>query len=274
MKKWIKIAGMILFLAVLIMGTIFLVAWRSPKYYVAGMSEQADIIPFSTYTADHPKPYVIARKDFVVFGAEHTKDPNHPQLLLLKKHWDKLQPTVALVESRLGFLLPGFMDPVKTLGEGGKVKALANKASIPVYTWDLSKEVLAEKMSKKFSAEQIAVAQILNPYFGQLRFGRPSDPEAFVAPFLKRAAYVGLQDSITSVAQVDAIWKKYFPALDWRNETDEDGLPGYLGEMMAYGNDLRNQHLINVVNDLRAKGERVFLVCGSSHAYCVNRGLR
>jgi hypothetical protein len=69
-------------------------------------------------------------------------------------------------------------------------------------------------------------------------------------------------------------WKRYFPALDWRDVSDEYRLPGYLGDLMEAGNDLRNQHLVNVAKELTARGERVFLVCGSSHAVCVEPAFR
>jgi hypothetical protein len=107
-----------------------------------------------------------------------------------------------------------------------------------------------------------------------MRFGKPSSPESFVEPYLKRASNAGMEDEIKSVADVDRFWKKYFPSGDWRNVSDEYGLPGYLGEMMTYTNDLRNQQLIDVIKELTAKGERVFVICGSSHAVCVEPAFR
>jgi hypothetical protein len=226
-------------------------------------------LPFKNYRADHRKPYIIEQKNLVIFGAEHTRDRKDSQVKMIKDRWERLQPTIALVEGRLGFLLPMFMNPVENLGEGGKVKELADSDNVPVYNWDLSKDELAIRMQGKFSKEQIALSQILNPYFSNMRFGKPANPESFVEPYIKRAANVGMQDEIKTVADVDRIWKKYFPSVDWRNVTDEYGLPGYLGEMMSVSNDLRNQQLIDVVKELTAKGERVFVICGSSHAVCV-----
>jgi hypothetical protein len=274
MKKFFKILGLLFLTAVVLGGAVFLLAWKSPKYYVAKSSAPAQYLQFKNYKANHTKPYIIETNNLVIFGAEHTRDPKDSQIKPIKDKWERLQPTVALVEGRLGFLLPMFMDPVEKLGEGGKVKELADRDEIPLYNWDLSKEELAKKMESKFSKEQIALAQILNPYFANQRFGKPSDPEGFVSPYLKRAANVGLQNQITSAADIDRIWKKYFPTTDWRNVSDEYGLPGYLGEMMAVGNDFRNQQLIDVVKELTAKGERVFVICGSSHAYCVAPALK
>lgn len=255
-------------IVLLVCGTIFVVAWKSPKYYIVKDYQAAGpYLPFSQYVASHPKPFVVEEKGVLIFGAEHTRDPRHPQIHKMEAAWRHFRPTVALVEGRLGFLLPRLMDPVKELGEGGKVKQLAEREGIPVYNWDLSKEELARGLRAKFSAEQIALYQVLLPYFSNLRWGKPSDP----APFLQldRAAYVGLQDSIRSIEDVDRVWKKHFPAIDWRDVSDERPLPGFLAGMMAATNDLRNQQLIAAVRELTAKGERVFVVCGSSHAVCV-----
>lgn len=269
MKKLLKILGLLLLTAVVLGGAVFLLAWKSPKYYLPKSSSSAPYLLFKNYRANHPKPYIIETANIIIFGAEHTRDPKDPQIKRIKDKWERLQPTVALVEGRLGFLLPAFMNPVQNLGEGGKVKELASRDDIPVYNWDLSKEALAKKMEAKFSKEQIALAQILNPYFADMRFGQPSDPEGFISRYLSRAANVGLQNEIRTPADVDRLWKKYFPNIDWQTVSDEYGLPGYLGEMMAVSNDFRNQQLIDAVKELTAKGERVFVISGSSHAVCV-----
>ena len=197
MKKLFKIFAWMVAILVAGCAIIFLVAWKSPKYYVAQSLHPASsqFIPFSRYTGEHARPYIVRNKAAVVFGAEHTRDAAHAQIKGIEKEWQALKPTIALVEGRLGFLMPGLMNPVETLGEGGKVKELAQRDGIPIYNWDLSKEALAAQLLQHFNAEQIALYQILNPYFSQMRFGKP-EPESFLKDFYKRAAFVGLQDSI------------------------------------------------------------------------------
>lgn len=270
MKKALKLTAWSTGILILALGIIFIISWKSPKYYVLQQSHPAySFTPFKNYTGEHPRPMIVEQNNVLVFGAQHTRDPKNPEIAMMEQRWKAFKPTVALVEGRLGFLLPGLMDPVENLGEGGKVKALAQENDIPLYNWDLSKESLAKQQEARFSKEQIALSQILNPYFSQLRFGKPASPEDFISPYLKRAANVGLQDSIKTTQDIDRIWKKYFPAKDWRTVSDEYGLPGYLGEMMAVGNDLRNQQLVAAIKELTAKGERVFVICGSSHAACI-----
>jgi len=273
-KKALKVFLWVILAVIILCGIIYLISWKSPKYYkVSDIHNTDSIIPFKNYAQiiDHQRPFIISSPNkYTVFGSAHTRDPNHFEIALIEKEWQKLKPTIALIEGRLGFLIPGIMDPVKNLGEGGKVKALAEKNNVPIYNWDLPKEILAEQLLKKFNAEQVALSQILNPYFGQLRFGKPTSPEGFIEEYLKRAKYVQQENNIKTAADVDRIWKKYFPAgPDWRNVSDENGLPGYLEDMIAITNDLRNRQLVVVIKELSAKGERVFASCGSSHAACI-----
>lgn len=272
-KKVFRIIKWLLFTVIILCGIIYLIAWKSPKYYSVSVTATDSIIPFKNYgqIINHQRPFIItASNKYCIFGAEHTRDPNYFEIALIEQEWEKSKPTIALVEGRLGFLIPGFMDPVKNLGEGGKVKALAQKDNVPLYNWDLSKEELATQLLTKFNAEQIALAQILNPYFGQLRYGKPDSPEKYIEQYYKRAKFVGQENNIANSTDIDRLWKKYFPTgADWRDVSDEQGLPGYLDEMAAFTNDLRNRQLVSAVKELTAKGERVFLSCGSSHAACV-----
>ncbi|MBO9633677.1 MAG: hypothetical protein J7578_11225 [Chitinophagaceae bacterium] len=273
-KKIVKYTGWSIAIIISLLGTIYLIAWKSPAYYTLVQSPNAkdSIVPFRDYSAyaNHTRPFIVEGENYIIMGASHTRDPRHPDLRLIHQKWERLNPTVALVESRLGFLIPYLMDPVKNLGEGGYVKKLADKDGVPVYTWDLQKEALAKALEGSFTREQIALAQILNPYFSDLRFGKPASPGNFIQPFLSRAAYVGQEARFRTVADVDLTWKKYFPqGPDWREVSDEKELPGYLSAMMAASNDLRNRQLVGVVKELTAKNERVFLLCGSSHAFCV-----
>ncbi len=260
-------------------GAVYLVAWKSPSYYVVAEAATADhdrIVPFAEYgsIADHARPLIFRRDGLTVFGAEHTRDPDDPQIARIEEEWAALNPTIALVEGRLGFLLPGLMDPVRKLGEGGKVRQLAGSDGVPLFNWDLPKESLARRLMAHFEPDQIALAQILSPYVSNMRFGKPDSPEDVVAADLHRAAYVGREEAFRSVADVDSAWASYFPnGPDWRDVSDEYGLPGYLADMMAITNDLRNRQLLDAIAELRKQGERVFVVCGSSHAACIERAL-
>ena len=273
-------AGFLLLLAL-----VAVWAWRSPPFYtrVAPGPLAAPIMTMEEYSkvsAEHPRPYVVeiesADGAVLVYGASHTRNPRDPQIADIRRRWDAFRPTVALVEGRLGFLLPGIMDPVRQYGEMGAVNDLARRSGVRVYSWEPPREVEFARMLERFPAKRVALFYVLRPYFSNLRHGRPADPDAYVEEYRrKRTAYPGLTNTLWNVADIDSIWKQDFPGLpDWRDTSDEYGLPGYLGGISAASNGVRDEHLVNVLLDLAGHGARVFAITGSSHSVKVEAALR
>jgi hypothetical protein len=274
----------ILILWVLSAGALWLIAWRRLPVY---LPESAIDLPVPLMTGleygevidTHPRPYVVEIESgaggIVLYGAEHTRDPYDPQISDMSRRWTEFRPTVALVESRLGIMFPGFMDPVKTFAEPGAVHALAREDGIPTYSWEPPVEVRMRNLfDQGFSAEQIALYIVLGPYFSNRRFGRPEDPESLVAEAVrKRGDWPGIEGIFADVDAVEEAWTGYFPdGPDWREVSDQYGLPGFLGRID--GNAARDEHFVRVIIDLVRQGERVFAVAGSSHAVKLDAALR
>jgi hypothetical protein len=260
--------------------------WRSPDYYTGSSSiELASPIftdeEYDTLIDTHPRPYIVEINTqnggaLLLYGSEHTQDPDDPQIADIQNRWSAFHPTVALVESRLGFFIQGFQNPVVEYGEMGWVFSLARKDNVPVYTWEVPREREIQSELEEFSKEQVALFYILRPYFGNLRFGKPDAPDAIAEIYIReRSDYPGIENMITSVEQIDAIWKRDFPdEADWRDTSDQFGLPGYLAEIAARSNQARDEHFVRVIIDLMQKGERVFAIAGSSHAVKLEPALR
>jgi hypothetical protein len=265
------------------LAVVWFVAWRSPAYYDAPPVElPVPILTMAEYdevSQVHPRPYLVkvqaSQGGLLLFGAAHTRDPHDPELAMLAREWDAFRPTVALVEGRLGFLFPRLMHPVKEYGEMGAAAARARASDVPLYTWEPRREWEVRRMLDSFPAPRVALFYVLRPYFSQLRFGRPSSPEDFVEEYRRnRTQYPGLEGTLTSMAAIDSLWARDFPGLpDWRETSDEYGLPGYLADLFARSNALRDEHLAAVLVDLVCRGERVFAVAGSSHAVKLDAAL-
>jgi hypothetical protein len=263
-------------LAALLTTLTFTFFWRSPGYYldVEPFPGEARVLPKAGYRLGHPQPYVYRAGDVFVYGSVHTEDPGDPQLADIETAWRDFGPTVALVEGRLGFLFPGLMDPVEEYGEMGRVNALAKRDDVTTYTWEVPWDRAATELAGRYPPERVALYFVLRPYFSTVRFGRPESPEAAVEEFLHRASIPALQGTISSVADVDRVWRRDFAGeRDWRDVSDEGPLPGYLADIGFASEDRRNVHLVRVVHALVAKGERVFVVCGSSHAVLIQPAL-
>jgi hypothetical protein len=263
----------------LLVAAVFLWAWRSPPFYTEAPPA---VLPVPVLTMDeydavsqtHPRPYVVEAETsegggaVLLFGAEHTRDPDDPQLAALRSLWDRFAPTVCLVEGRLGFLLPGLMDPAAHYGEMGAAAALARRDGLPIYSWEPPREAEVARMLEAFPAERVALFYVLRPYVSGLRHGKPEDPEGYVEAYRReRTAWPGLEGTIPSVAALDRLWQRDFAGFpDWRDTSDAYGWPGYLAALSDRSNALRDEHLAAVILDLVRRGERVFAVAGSSHA--------
>jgi len=260
--------------------------WRSPDYYTdyETIELAAPLLTseeYGTLVDTHPRPYIVELETqnngaLLFYGSEHIQDPDDPQIADIQTRWNDFQPTVALVESRLGFFIQGFQNPVKEYGEMGWAFWLARKDNLPAYTWEIPREREIQSALEKYPKEQVALFYILRPYFGNLRFGKPDDPDAVVEGYIReRSDYSGIENTISSAEQIDAIWQRDFPdEADWRDTSDQFGLPGYLAEIAVRTNAARDEHFVRVIIDLLQKGERVFAIAGSRHVVKLEPALR
>ena len=164
--------------------------------------------------------------------------------------------------------MEGLQNPVEKYGEMGWAFSLARKDNILTYTWEMPRELEIQHVLEIYSKEQVALFYILRPYFSNFRFGKPDNPDAVAIAYInERSDYPGIENVITSVEQIDAIWQRDFSdEADWRDTSDRFGLPGYLDEIAIRSNQARDEHFVRVIIDLVQKGERVFAIAGSSHA--------
>ena len=260
--------------------------WRSPDYYTdyETIDLVAPILTSEEYGAlidTHPRPYIVEIEtqnggSVLLYGSEHTQNPDDPQIADIQQRWESYQPTVALVESRLGFFVQGFQNPIEEYGEMGWAFFLARKEKVQTYTWEVPREGEIQYVLEKYPKEQVSLFYILRPYFSNLRYGVPDDPDTVAANYIReRSDYPGIENTIFSVEEIDAIWQRDFPdEADWRNTSDQFGLPGYLGEIASRSGEARDEHFVRVIIDLVQKGERVFAIAGSSHAVKLEPALR
>lgn len=285
-KEWVRktlLVLLILWVVLIVWGALF--AWRKvPEYLPEGSAALPQPImsseEYGSLINTHPRPFIIRIEianggGMLIFGAEHTKDPNDPQMEQILGEWTAFTPTVALVESRLGILFPGLMDPVETFSEPGKVHALAREQAIPTYTWEPPTDIMMERLlAQPFSQEQIALRVVLGPAFSARRFGTAEDSESIVKESIQdKKDWHGIGGIFTSIEEIDAAWEGYFPGgPNWRDVSDEYGLPGFLGEIET--NLPRDEHFVQVVIELAQQGERVFAIAGVSHAVKIEPALR
>lgn len=267
------------------------VLWLPPKKYQPKeqLKLEPPIMTLNEYTVTglintHARPYVYTIESnktkgaVLVFGTEHTFDPKHKQLPVMKEHWTKFNSTVAMVEGNLDLLITWFFDPVKASGEGGYTQKLAKAKGIKIYSWEVGFDTEMEHVLGKFHPVQIAVFYCLRPYQNRwAQFSKSEQDKKMGNLISKITSYKNLKGVISSVAQVDSLWKADFPSLaSWRTyKHPQNGWPeGKLKQIAEETNMVRDVNLCRSVIELVNKGERVFISMGASHAPRIERTLK
>ena len=110
-----KIAFVIFVAIAILLAFASTLFWRSPDYYTdyGSIELAAPLLTSEEYNAlinSHPRPFIVELENrnggaLLLYGSDHTQDPNNPQIAAIQVRWDTFQPTVALVESLLGFFV-------------------------------------------------------------------------------------------------------------------------------------------------------------------------
>lgn len=259
-------------------------AWRTPPELrpPATITLAVPIMTMEQYgdfVDTHPRPYVyeISAKTGAVlmFGSEHVKDPKDAMIVELRERARAFEPTVVMIEGRLGFHMGTTDGAIRKFGEPAAARALARELGAKAYTWEPDRETEIAMMLEEFPKEKVALMYILRPYFGNLRHGKPSDPDAALERTRrKRTKWTGLEGTFASVAEIDAVWKRdYSEFADWRDTSDEWGWPAPLVPLTEFNGTNRTTHLARCILDQISRGERVLVVAGLSHAVRIEQTL-
>ncbi len=289
MKRSIQLSVLLLVTALLLIQCNVL--WLPPKKYhpVNRVTLAPPVMTLEEYTSSglisrHPRPYVYTiesrntRGAVLVFGAEHTFDPNHKQFPAMKENWDRFNPTTALVEGNLDLILTWFFNPVKASGEGGYTQELAKSKGIKIYSWEPGIEAEMDAILEKYDPFHVAVFYCLRPYQNRWdQFSKAGQDSKMAHLIAERAQYKTLRGTLTSVEQVDSLWKADFPSLpSWRSyKHPANGWPdGMLKQIAEETNMVRDVNMCRAIIELVNKGERVFISMGASHAPRIEGTLR
>lgn len=289
MKRSIQLSVLLLVTALLLIQCNVL--WLPPKKYhpVNRVTLAPPVMTLEEYTSSglisrHPRPYVYTiesrntRGAVLVFGAEHTFDPNHKQFPAMKENWDRFNPTTALVEGNLDLILTWFFNPVKASGEGGYTQELAKSKGIKIYSWEPGIEAEMDAILEKHDPFHVAVFYCLRPYQNRWdQFSKAGQDSKMAHLIAERAQYKTLRGTLTSVEQVDSLWKADFPSLpSWRSyKHPANGWPdGMLKQIAEETNMVRDVNMCRAIIELVNKGERVFISMGASHAPRIEGTLR
>ena len=269
------------------------VIWLPPKIYTPEkvIALNPPVMTLREYTTSglinkHARPYLYQITNSTnggavyVFGAEHSKDPKHPQVAMIDSIWKLFDPTTAMLEGRLGYLITWLHNPIETKGESGFTAKKAKKKGIELFTWELGREnEINELIHKGYDPKLIAAFYSLRQHNNNWKnfSAENQNKEMMNAVDSKTKKYSSLKGLITSVNEIDSIWKaECLGVPSWRTyEHPQNGWPkGKLEDIAELTSSIRDEHLCKSIIDQVRKGKRVFVTMGASHAVTIERTLR
>ena len=285
-KKFLKIflVGISIYILTVLALLFADIIWMSPPYYNVTEYEPFDIPimsmkDYDEIVNDHRRPYYfsVSNSNGVVhiIGVDHTSDLSHPHLDSIRVKWEQAGPSVALVESRLGFLFTWGQNPIEKYGERGLTAFLAKKDNAQLYTWEPNRSMEVSFLLEKYPGKQLSLFYVLRPYFSYSINYRKNNTEALLNQLIKeRTDYSGLRNQFQSWNEIQEILENDYPEFDWKSHVSSDGWPdGYLYDIWNDSNQFRNRHMIQVIKELVAKGEIIFVTMGASHAPRIEKTL-
>lgn len=198
------------------------------------------------------------------YGASHTNAPDHPQISDIEDRWNEFKPTVALYEGRARGYFYGFLiEPFAGLPEPALVHKLARRNRVRLYSLEPPYEQEVAQLLVQFEPHQVALYFFLRVYISEA--GGIANDRLASDLLAKRTTISELRNSLSSLADVDRIWKRDFPETgDWRTLTDEPD-ERYIPAISHKSRQIRGEHMLRTLVELARQGERVLAVVGSGH---------
>jgi hypothetical protein len=258
--------------------TLFAIGWRYRWHRLDPLPDTrieplpVSVMPYHELAATgNPRLTVRLERGtgkLLYIGTHHTTDPDDPQIEEIIRLWEEFEPTLALVEGRLGFYVGGLSGGVAMFGEAGAVFALARADDVPVYTLEPTLKSELRAVLTEWRPDRVAMFYVLR---GALSRGNPAARQREAAQLVrKRTGWPGLGGSLRNLAELDSLYRAELTHLpDWRTADGAIVWPGrstsYLNEISTTVNRFRDEYMLNLLREQLDEGERIFAVVGTSH---------
>ena len=249
-----------------------------------GQNSEQSILSYNQYSAiEHRNPYVLEFKTdsgaLLFFGAEHTVDPQNPQIADIEKRWAVFKATVAYNEGGNPPTFNDLREAVRAYGEAGLVRFLAGRDQVPVGTFEPPFDEEVAYLLKTYTPQQLKVFYALRQVTEERSREAPSSVDDRINSWLSRYLPAqGLRNPPNNVNELDAACKKLFPELtDWHQVPEEWFGPRksghYTNKLAGDSGDFRNRYIFRLLVNRVKRGDRVFAVIGSSHVVVLEPAL-
>jgi hypothetical protein len=215
-----------------------------------------------------------------IIGAEHVRDPAHPQFPKIAAAFAAANPTLVFFEGPDRGVRADAETTIRETGESGYARFLASQAGLETRSLEPSPADQLRTLSAVFPPDQVLL------FFTLREAARLRDREhksgaaldAAIAVLLtKAAAFAGPLGGalpFRDVPGLSAAARSYWPNRDWRSlpgdwfsPTADDAKTGglFLGAINRADSTNRNRHMVAMLAAAVKSGARPFVVVGRNH---------
>ena len=245
---------------------------------------QCGILSWDAYrSVPHSFRYVLRLEappgELLMFGAQHTNAPSHPELGEIERLWREFRPQVAFSEGGIRPPARSFDDAVTRFGEPGLLRLLADRDHVELRSLEPQEDEEAAALAPQFQPGQVKLFYVLRNLSSGSAAGGRSLEERRRAALESARQRQRLTGPPSTLKELDAVAARLLPELkDWhsisRSWLDPTRADTFLNEIARRSSDYRNCYMLPLVVHAVREGKRVFVVVGGTHVVVQEAALR
>ena len=215
-----------------------------------------------------------------VIGAEHARDPAHPQFERIRTEFEAAKPGVVFYEGPNRPIADSADETIRSAGESGYARFLARAAGLEFRSLEMPPGEQIRQLAAQFPADQVSLFFVLREAarlrdregkMGEALDGAITGLLGKMAPITSAA---GFSPAFGDIAGLEAAAARYWPGRDWRtipsdwfsplaNDRKTGGV--FTGAVNRADSNNRNRHMFGLLTAAASRGERPFVVVGRNH---------
>jgi hypothetical protein len=117
---------------------------------------QCGVMSWDEYrTVRHATPYVLRLERLVMFGVQHSNDPQHTEMAEIERLWQEFRPEMAFSEGGLRPPAPSRDQAIRRYGEQGLLRWLADRDHVVIQSMEPERAKEQSTLAEQFGDETV-----------------------------------------------------------------------------------------------------------------------
>lgn len=255
----------------------------------AAAAAECDVLDYASWREAPGQQWDYRDGGLTMIGASHSRDPGHEQFPRIAAAFAEARPTLVLFEGPDRGIGADAEATIREAGESGYLRFLAHGAGVPARSLEPPPPEQLKMLLAEFPADQVLLFFVLREAT-RLRDREGLSGEALertIARLFPRIAGLasagGIALPFADTAGLQAAFARYWPDRDWKEAEahwfqpgGDDGRTGgvFAAAINRADSTNRNRHLVRILREAIAAGERPFVLIGRNHVPMVVPALR